>query len=89
MPIPQSHPHWPEDGDHAFVASFLLILRNSRLEQGLSIREVAQKAGIDHGIIARGERMDRIPTIVTMRRWVRALDLDWHQVYEDAENAGL
>jgi transcriptional regulator with XRE-family HTH domain len=82
-------PSWPPDADHAFVASFLLLLRDARLEQGLSVREVAQKAGIDHGIVARGERMDRIPNLITMRRWVRGLGLDWHQVYRDAENSAL
>lgn len=86
---PDSQPPWPADQDHAFVAAFLLLLRDARLDQGLSIRDVADRAGISHTLISRAERMERIPGIITMRRWVRALELDWHQVYQDAENAGL
>jgi transcriptional regulator with XRE-family HTH domain len=82
---PETHAHWPNDPDHAFVARFLGILRESRIAQGLSIREVAKKAGVDHGIIARADRLERIPNLITLRRWVRALDLDWMQVYEDAD----
>jgi transcriptional regulator with XRE-family HTH domain len=88
-PEPNPRPPWPPDADHAFVASFLVILKQAREDQGLSLRELAAKTGIDHGIIGRGERMERIPSIVTMRRWVRGLGLDWHQVYKEAENAGL
>lgn len=89
MPESQPHPHWPDDGDHAYVAALLLILRLERTDQSLSIREVAEKAGVDHGIIARAESMKRIPNLITMRKWVRALGLEWSEVCKDAENWGL
>jgi transcriptional regulator with XRE-family HTH domain len=88
-PDPEQRPPWPPDADHAFVASFLVLLKQAREDQGLSLRELAAKAGVDHGVLGRGERMERIPSIVTMRRWVRGLGLDWQEVYRDAENAGM
>lgn len=88
-PQPHPHPHWPDDADHAFVANLLLILRLSRTDQSLSIRDVAALAGVDHGIIARAESMQRIPNLITMRKWVRALGLEWSEACKDAENWGL
>ena len=85
MSTPEERPPWPQDRDHEFVARFLLILKNARIEQGLSIRELASKSEVDHGILARGEGLKRIPTIVTMRRWVRALELDFVEVHRLAE----
>ncbi|MEP3211828.1 MAG: helix-turn-helix transcriptional regulator [Luteolibacter sp.] len=87
MPSPEDHPLWPPDRDHKFVAKFLLILKDARIKQGLSIRELASKTEIDHGILARGESLQRIPTIVTMRRWVRGLELDFVEVHQLAEDA--
>lgn len=86
MPLPEERPPWPPDRDHEFVARFLVLLKNARIEQELSIRELAIKSGVDHGILARGESLKRIPTIVTMRRWVRALDLDFVEVHRLAED---
>lgn len=84
---PDKRPTWPDDPDHAFVAAFLGILKDERALKGWTIREVGDRAGIDNGIVTRGENLNRIPGLVTLRKWVRALDLDWVEVYRRAEDA--
>ncbi|MFT4144019.1 MAG: helix-turn-helix transcriptional regulator [Mobilitalea sp.] len=76
---------WPEDPDHEFVASFLGILKEERAAKGWTVRMVGERAGIDNGIVTRGENLDRIPGIIVLRKWVRALELDWVEVYRRAE----
>jgi transcriptional regulator with XRE-family HTH domain len=68
------------------VAAFLGILKDERALKGWTIREVGDRAGIDNGIVTRGENLNRIPGLVTLRKWVRALDLDWVEVYRRAED---
>jgi len=82
---PDEQPAWPDDPDHRFVAAFLELLKEERARRGWTIRDVAERAGFDSGTVTRGENLDRIPGLIVLRKWVRALELDWVTVYRKAE----
>ncbi|MFT4176796.1 MAG: helix-turn-helix transcriptional regulator [Luteolibacter sp.] len=83
--MPDERPTWPDDQDHRFVAEFLCILKEARAGKGWTVRDVGERAGIDSGTVTRGENLVRIPGLVVLRKWVRALELDWVEVYREAE----
>lgn len=82
---PDERPEWPDDPDHRFVAAFLEVLKDARAAKGWTVRDVGERAGIDSGTVTRGENLVRIPGLIVLRKWVRALDLDWVAVYQKAE----
>jgi transcriptional regulator with XRE-family HTH domain len=78
---------WPDDPDHRFVATFLKVLADERTAKGWTLEALSEKSGVDFGVISRGERLERIPGLVVLRRWVRALELEWTEVFVRAEKA--
>ncbi len=80
-------PDFPSDPDLRYLTAFIAILREDRLRRGLGERELTRTAGVGNGAIGRAEKMDRIPSVIVFRRWVRALGLDWVEVCREAEEA--
>jgi transcriptional regulator with XRE-family HTH domain len=48
------------------------ILRNARLDAGLTIRELARRAGTSHSTVAAYEARRKVPTVETFDRLLRA-----------------
>jgi len=48
------------------------ILRDARLRAGLTIRELARRAGTSHSTIAAYEAQRKVPTVQTFDRLLRA-----------------
>ena len=70
-----------------FVEQLAGFLRAERLRQGLSMRELAQKAGLAQPAISYIERGLRTPSIDTAYRIAVALDIDLSALIQRAENA--
>ena len=51
-------------------------LRSERMNQGLSLNEVATRAGLSHTMVMRVEKGERLPTIDTLLRITDALGCD-------------
>jgi hypothetical protein len=61
-------------GDLVAFRRFIMSLRNERERLGLSLGDVAARAGIDKGALSRLENGQQFnPTINTLTRYVRAL----------------
>jgi DNA-binding XRE family transcriptional regulator len=61
-------------GDLVAFRRFIMSLRRERERLGLSLREVAERAGIDKGALSRLENGQQFnPTVNTLTRYVRAL----------------
>lgn len=52
------------------------LLRKERISQGLSMSEVAARAGIDRTMVMRVEQCERTPTIDTLLRMAEALSVN-------------
>lgn len=52
------------------------LLRNARIEQGLKVREVAQKLGVDQALISRFENGQRLPTRKQIKELIQLLQLN-------------
>jgi transcriptional regulator with XRE-family HTH domain len=51
------------------------------------LQQLSEKSGVDFGVISRDERLERIPGLIVVRRWVNALELDWAAVFAQAEKS--
>ena len=49
---------------------------------------MGERADTVNGIVTHGESFDRIPGIIDLNKWIRALELDWAGVYRQAKNTG-
>jgi len=78
---------FPEDPDERYLTEFIRILREERARQGLGEREVTRLAEISNGAVGRAEKLERIPSVIVFRKWVRALGLDWVEVCRKADEA--
>ncbi|WP_195985883.1 helix-turn-helix transcriptional regulator [Clostridium sp. D33t1_170424_F3] len=58
-------------------------LRNYREQAGLSQEELAEKADIHPGYVGMIERADRNPTVETVEKIARALDLPLETLFEN------
>lgn len=58
---------------HITLKNRLRLLRKKR---GVSQRELARRAGMQHPAICRIERGERVPTFLTMKKIAGALDVD-------------
>lgn len=50
-------------------------IKEIRIERGLSINELAKKAGISKSIISKVERKEVIPSLLTVCKLSKALDV--------------
>jgi transcriptional regulator with XRE-family HTH domain len=51
------------------------LMRRFRLHRGLSREQLAEKMGYDPASITRWENRSRVPTLVSLRRWIETMDL--------------
>ena len=69
----------------AFVKALALVLREKRLEAGLSQNELAWRAGLSQQYIGYLERELRYPSAETVKRIAIALDRDLSDIIAEAE----
>ena len=60
----------------ATIDRLIASLEDERRKQGLSLNEVAARAGLSHTMVMRVEKRARMPTIDTLLRIAAALDVD-------------
>lgn len=63
----------------AVIDRLVKSIRDERLRQKLSMNEVATRSGLNHSMIGRVERRERLPTIDTLLRIAEALEIDLAQ----------
>jgi transcriptional regulator with XRE-family HTH domain len=68
----------------AIIQRLATQLHDERIRQGLSLSEVAARAGIDRTMVMRVEERERTPTIDTLLRIAEALDLNLWKVLREA-----
>ena len=85
--VSKSSSEFPEDPDARYLAEFISILKEERAKLNLGEREVTRMAEISNGAVGRAEKMERIPSVIVFRKWVRALGLDWVEVCQKADEA--
>lgn len=76
----------------ATISHLITSIGDTRRKQGLSLNEVATRAGLSHTMVMRVEKRERIPSIDTLLRISAALDIDLgaliHRATKMAENIG-
>ena len=80
-----SHEHFTTDPDFKFLARMIEILADARLDRGYSERHLSRVANVPNGSIRRAEKLERLPGIVFLRRWARALEIDWEELCRQAD----
>ena len=71
----------------AIVKNLAALLKEERTRQGLSLSEVAARAGIDRTMVMRVEESERVPTIDTLLRIAAALDVELGALIQRASKA--
>ncbi len=79
------HEHFITDPDFKFLARMIAILEVARLEKGFSERHLSRLANVPNGSIRRAEKLERLPGVVFLRRWARALEIDWGELSRRAD----
>jgi transcriptional regulator with XRE-family HTH domain len=75
-----------KDGDSdKVVAAVLLMLAEARREREITLEQLAKLSGVDHGIISRAERLQRIPGMASIRDLAVALGFDFAELVTTAE----
>jgi transcriptional regulator with XRE-family HTH domain len=59
-------------------------LRNVRQAKGITIRELAEKTGLNHSAISRIERNERIPKATTIKKLALGVDEPYESLMEKA-----
>lgn len=73
------------DEREAIIDRLINLLKEERLRQKLSLNQVAIKSGLNHSMIGRVERRERLPTIDTLLRIAEALEIDLAEVLRHAQ----
>jgi transcriptional regulator with XRE-family HTH domain len=73
------------DPDEAYLRRFLTRLKQEREARGLTLRDLEKIMGVSNAHISRAERGLSEPGIVVLRRWCRALGLEFEKICRDAE----
>ena len=60
------------------------ILASERKRLGLSFNEIASRSGLDHTMVMRVEKKERMPTILTLLRIAEAMEVDLWKILRDA-----
>jgi transcriptional regulator with XRE-family HTH domain len=69
------------------ITHVVASLRKERLRQKLSLNEIASRAGLDHTMVMRVEKQERVPTIDTLLRIAGALEIKLSTVLAAAERS--
>lgn len=72
------------DPDEAYLRRFLLQLKHEREAQGLTLRDLEKMMGVNNAHLSRAERGLSEPGIVVLRRWCRALGLQFENICQEA-----
>jgi transcriptional regulator with XRE-family HTH domain len=73
------------DPDEAFLCRLVNFLKKEREKQCLTLRDLEKVMGVSNGHLSRAERGLSEPGVVILRRWCRALGLEFEAVCRDAE----
>lgn len=71
----------------ATIDGLIASIEDERRKQGLSLSEVATRAGLSHTMVMRVEKRERMPTIDTLLRIAAALDVDLGALIQRAGKA--
>lgn len=64
-------------------------LKEERLRQKRSLNEIATRSGLNHSMVGRVERRERLPTIDTLLRIADALEINLAKFLEKAQKGPL
>lgn len=73
------------DPDEAYLRRFLQRLKREREQRGMTLRDLEKLTGVSNAHLSRAERGISEPGIVVLRRWCRALDLEFEVLCRDSE----
>lgn len=76
-----------DDAVNPLARAICLRIREHREERGLSVNLLAQMAGLDEKAIRLIEKEERVPTIATVIRLTKAMELTLSEVVAEAEKA--
>ncbi|MEO5715988.1 MAG: helix-turn-helix transcriptional regulator [Luteolibacter sp.] len=68
------------------VAAVLQMLADTRREKSMTLEQLAELSGVDHGVISRAERQQRIPSMSSIRDLAVSLDLNFADLVRKAED---
>ncbi|WP_425602314.1 helix-turn-helix domain-containing protein [Luteolibacter yonseiensis] len=60
------------------------FLRETRIEKGLTLRDLTEEMGVSYSHLSRAERGLSQPGLVVLLRWCRALDFPFGHLWEIA-----
>ena len=72
------------DPDLDVLMKFVGILRDTRHQRGLTLRDLTGKMGINFAHLSRAERGLTQPGLVVLMRWCRALNLRFEDVWRQS-----
>ena len=87
QPPPKSSPSASAPGifvDVAYLKRLILYLHESRLEQGISVKKLASRAGIRESAIHDAEMNGVVPPVSDFKAWTLGLGLSWQGVWTDS-----
>ena len=67
--------------DANYLSRVIAHLKSARLGRGLSLGELARRAGLRNGIIIRAERDGVVPRTLEFKAWALALEISWEDVW--------
>ena len=70
------------DPDIDLLLEIVFILRETRLQKKLTLRDLSQMMGISYAHLSRAERGLSQPGLWVLLRWCRALDLKFGKVWK-------
>jgi transcriptional regulator with XRE-family HTH domain len=73
------------DPDELYLKRVLIKLRDERVSRGLTLRDLEKVMGVSNAHLSRAERGLCEPGVVVLRRWCRALGLEFESVCRDSE----
>lgn len=73
------------DSARKLTVEILRLLKKRRLEKNISVYALAQKSGVSQQMIAYVERGERNPTLETVLKIARGLDVSLSKVIKEAE----
>ena len=71
----------------ATIDRLIASIEEERRKQGLSLNEVAARAGLSHTMVMRVEKRERMPTIDTLLRIASALNVELGALIQRASKA--
>jgi hypothetical protein len=81
-------PSGSHDPDVAYLCRFVFRLKAERLARGMTLRDLEKATGINNAHLSRAERGITEAGVVVLRRWCRALDLNFEDVCQEVAKQG-